>query len=153
MSAVSAAFSSSRRSTRSMNDFKCSFAKPLLAIVVPTGRSRARTLAHPIVRVQPAKARSGREGVEEFRLAIRGEIDRAPLTFAARPFEIVDALEERRAQRAGQMLAPHAPVKATLAQWTSRLRDLREIDAELSHEFLTALGERNIALVDCDAAG
>src|ERR1700679_506604 len=35
MSAPSAAFSSSSRSTRSMKDFRCSFAKPDLAIVVP----------------------------------------------------------------------------------------------------------------------
>src|ERR1700685_3914933 len=33
MSAARAAFSSSRRSTRSMKDFRCSFAKPLFAMV------------------------------------------------------------------------------------------------------------------------
>src|SRR5580692_972615 len=144
MSAVSAAFSSSRRSTRSMNDFKCSFAKPLLAIAIPAGDPRARTLAHRIVRVQPAKARSGCEDVEEFGLAVGGEIDRTALALAARPFEIVDALQERRTQRTGQMLATHAPIETTLAQRSARPRKLRQIDAELGYEFFAALGERDI---------
>ena len=55
----------------------------------------------------------------------------AAVPVARGPAEIVEALEQRRAQAARQMMAAHAPVEAGFAQRPALVRQRVEIDAEV----------------------
>src|ERR1044072_3067039 len=78
-------------------------------------------------------------------LAVAGKIDDAVAGRAARPFQLVEPVQDRGAQRAGEMTAPRAPVETALAQRPPRLRDVGDVDLQFSSdEFLALAGQRDL---------
>src|SRR5579872_5226739 len=59
----------------------------------------------------------------------RRKVDDARGALAPGPFQREDAVEQRGAERAGKVIASHAPVEAGLAHRTAHVTDLFEIDA------------------------
>src|SRR5689334_3921983 len=51
-----------------------------------------------------------------------------------RPAEVERALQQRRSERSGQMMAAHAPIEACAAQLAARPCDFIDIDAEIAPE-------------------
>src|ERR1700722_5255605 len=90
-----------------------------------------------------------KQGRESF-FAIAAEIDDAAAGggIARRPFQLGEARHQGRAERAGEMMAPLAPVEAGLADRAARMgKRLRRYLQRAGHETLALGGQFDVLLV------
>src|ERR1043166_10020059 len=81
-------------------------------------------------------------------LAVAGEVDDAVAGRARRPFQLVEPVQDRSPQRAGEVTAPRAPVETGLAQGPPRMLDVGDMDLQsCRNEFLARRGQRDLVLV------
>ena len=82
------------------------------------------------------------------------KMHRAARAIAFGPFEFEETIEHRGAERAGQMMAAHAPVETGFAQWATFLCQRIEIDTEIVRKFFAAFREpRFVAARDVSRTG